>query len=79
MDKILILFKKLTPLMGKQLPMFSQTVGQFSQSKSNWTGGLMIVVGCYLLLNGVDTVGVQLVGTGIGLITIKDAVNKVGK
>lgn len=75
-SKLFSIYTKIEPLLGKKLPMFSQTIGQFSKSKSNWIGGVLTATGLVMLWYGRDDIGVQVLGLGLGLITIKDAITK---
>lgn len=80
MNKLLAIYTALKPALDLKVPMFKQTVQQFSTSKSNWLGGFMIFGGLYLLYsNPSSEFGLMLAGNGIGFITLKDAAVKNGQ
>jgi hypothetical protein len=75
--KLLTVFNLVKPVLGKKIPMFSQDVGQFATSKSNWIGVGMICLGAVMLYKNIDSeIGMILFANGLGLITLKDATVK---
>lgn len=78
-EKITKVYTKVSPLLEKKIPFFSQTIKQFGGSKSNVLGIVLIIAGIVILFRNIDSsVGLNLVMFGCSLLTIKDAVHKVG-
>ena len=56
--------------------MFKQSLKEFFQSKTNWTGMTMIATGAYLIYQKDVVTGMQSAFGGLALITVKDAIAK---
>lgn len=77
MDKLISLFKSIEPILTKKIPMFNQNMKEFSTSKSNAIGIIMITTGLiFLYKHPISEFGLILFSNGLGLITIKDATTK---
>ena len=77
MSKATEIWKLIGPVVGKKIPMFNQTIGQFSSSKTNFVGIGMIVAGVAMLyINIDDPIGMLLFTNGMAAIAGKDAITK---
>ena len=78
--KALKLLETLTPILKKKIPLFNQTVGQFSKSKTNFLGMAMMSAGAYMLfLNDNSAFGMLLFTNGLGIMTLRDTIHKGNK
>ena len=71
------LIAKLSPILLKKIPLFSQTIGEFGGKKTNYGGMAMIALGIYLLTvpTGAD-LGAAFIGFGFAALGIRDAQHK---
>lgn len=73
MQQLLKVLNKLTPILQKKVPLFNQTVQQFSKGKSNLVGIVMMGIGVYQMMNNNDSdFGMFMFTTGMGLLTLRD-------
>lgn len=73
MNNLLKILNKLTPLLQKKVPLFNQTIQQFSKGKTNAVGITMMSIGIYQLMNNDSSeFGMFMVTTGLGLLTLRD-------
>ena len=62
-----------------KLPFFTQTITEMFGSKTNYVGLACIIFGGFQVFKGNVMTGLELIGLGLGLFGIKDAVVKAGK
>ena len=62
-----------------KIPGFEQTVMEMFGHKTNYVGLGMVIYGAYLLITGNFDAGMAFIGTGSGLMTLKDGQIKAGR
>lgn len=72
------IFNFVKPILDKQIPMFSQTVSEFSKTKSNRVGMVLVMFGISVLTSDLTNVlGHVYTIFGVVVICIRDAVAKI--
>lgn len=59
-----------------KIPFFTQTITEMFGSKTNYVGLACIVIGGWKVFTGNVMAGLELIGLGLGLFGIKDAIVK---
>ena len=80
MNTLLMLFNFIQPFLIKKIPLFSQTVGQFSKSKSNNVAVIVLLFGINIATADITSViGHFYILAGITIFVLKDAIVKIKK